>query len=67
MRTKQREAEAQAPAGASADELPFAIAIGRPFQKQFGVCRTGQYSLIGRGDVETFVVGDGRGRRFIVT
>ena len=45
---------------------PHSVAVGRPFQEKFGPCRSAQYRLIEQGEVESFLLGGGRGRRFII-
>jgi hypothetical protein len=47
-------------------EKPHAVAVGKPFEKQFGPARGTQYGLIEKGEVSSFLVGDKRGRRYIV-
>ena len=54
-------------AGATVVELPYSIPVGAPFQKLFGPSRTTQHELIQRGEIESALVGDRRGRRVIFT
>jgi hypothetical protein len=54
-------------AGATVVELPYSIPVGAPFQKLFGPSRTTQHELIQRGEIESVLVGDRRGRRVIFT
>jgi hypothetical protein len=54
-------------AGATVVELPYSIPVGAPFQKLFGPSRTTQHELIQRGEIQSALVGDRRGRRVILT
>ena len=47
--------------------LPHTIPVGAPFQQQFGPGKTLQRDLLQRGEIESALVGDGRGRRVIFT
>jgi hypothetical protein len=47
--------------------LPYSLPVGEPFQTAFGPCRSTQMDLIARGEVKSYLVGDRRGRRMIIT
>jgi hypothetical protein len=47
--------------------LPHAVPVGKPFEAIFGVCRSSQYELIDRGEIESRLIGGVRGRRLIIT
>ena len=51
----------------AASGLPFSVPVGEPFQKLFGPARSTQMELIARGEVESYLVGEARGRRHIIT
>jgi hypothetical protein len=46
---------------------PQAVPVGKPFEDRFGPVRSTQYELINKGEVESFLIGDKRGRRYIIT
>ena len=54
-------------AGVTVVELPYSIPVGALFQKLFGPSRTTQHELIQRGEIQSALVGDRRGRRVILT
>jgi hypothetical protein len=47
--------------------LPYCVGFGAPFQKLFGPCRSTQHELIRRGEIQSALIGDLRGRRVIFT
>jgi hypothetical protein len=64
----RRNAESGAKTAVSAPPpLPHTVPFGAPFQKLFGPCRTTQHELIRRGEIQSALVGDLRGRRVIFT
>src|SRR5215203_4841967 len=50
-----------------AAEHPHAVPIGKPFEERFGPGRSTQCELIREGELSSFLVGDKRGRRYIIT
>jgi hypothetical protein len=51
----------------NASALPYAVPIGDPFQRLFGMGRTLQGQLIAHGEIESVLVGGpSRGRRLII-
>jgi hypothetical protein len=66
MRTKQHKTEAQALAGVNARDVPFAVPIGAEFQRRYGPSRSVQYQLVESGAIQSVLIGDRRGRRYII-
>jgi len=50
-----------------ASYLPCSVPVGEPFQRLFGPCRSTQMELIARREIESYLVGEMRGRRHIIT
>ena len=67
MDVTQNAVSTVAPCDGGAAEYPHAVPVGTPFEKRFGPSRSTQFDLINRGELSSFLVGDKRGRRYIIT